>query len=85
MAHSSLASSIADFLADLSRQGRSVHTLRAYRGDLAAFTRIFDGAPQQVTPRVLREYLATLAGKAPATRARHEASLASFLTWAYRA
>ena len=85
MAHSSLASSIADFLADLSRQGRSVHTLRAYHSDLAAFTRIFDGAPQQVTPQVLREYLATLAGKAPATRARHEASLASFLTWAYRA
>ena len=51
MAHSSLASSIADFLADLSRQGRSVHTLRAYRGDLAAFARNFAGTPQEITPR----------------------------------
>jgi hypothetical protein len=33
MAHDSLSASIADFLADLARQGRSVHTLRAYRGD----------------------------------------------------
>ncbi|MGH3780096.1 MAG: tyrosine-type recombinase/integrase [Pseudonocardiaceae bacterium] len=32
-----------DFLADLARQGRSVHTLRAYRGDLAAFARNFAG------------------------------------------
>lgn len=85
MAHGSLTASIADFLADLARQGRSVHTLRAYRSDLAAFTRAFDGTPQDITPQVLRTYLTTLATKAPATRARHEASLASFLAWAYRA
>jgi site-specific recombinase XerD len=85
MAHGSLAASIADFLADLARQGRSGHTLRAYRGDLAAFTRTFAGTPQDITPQILRTYLTTLATKAPATRARHEASLASFLGWAYRA
>jgi site-specific recombinase XerD len=85
MAHDSLSASIADFLADLARQGRSVHTLRAYRTDLAAFTRNFAGAPQEITPQVLRTYLTTLATKAPATRARHEASLASWMGWAYRA
>lgn len=81
----SLSASIADFLADLARQGRSGHTLPAYRSDLAAFTRNFAGTPQEITPQVLRTYLTTLATKAPATRARHEASLASWMGWAYRA
>jgi integrase/recombinase XerD len=85
MAKDLMASSIEDFLADLGRQGKSAHTLRAYRSDLTAFTRFFDGTPGQITPPVLRDYLATLAEKAPATRARHEAALASYLAWAYRA
>jgi integrase/recombinase XerD len=85
MAHRSLTSSIEDFLADLARQGRSVHTLRAYRTDLTAFTRTFAGTPQDITPQILRTYLTTLTDKAPATRARHEASLASWMGWAYRA
>lgn len=39
----------------------------------------------EVTAGVLREYLATVADKAPATRARREASVAALLAWAYRA
>jgi site-specific recombinase XerD len=76
---------IAEFLADLARQGRPASTIRAYRSDLADFTRFHPGPLTSVTPAVLRAYLATLAGKAPATRARREAALSSLLAWAYRA
>jgi len=62
-----------------------IHTVRAYRRDLADFTRFHPGPLTSVTPAVLRAYLATLAGKAPTTRARREAALSSLLAWAYRA
>jgi integrase/recombinase XerD len=76
---------VAEFLADLARQGRSANTIRAYRSDLGDFTRFHPGPLALVTPAVLRAYLATLADKVPATRARREAALASLLAWAYRA
>ena len=76
---------VAEFLADLARQGRSANTVRAYRSDLADFTRFHPGPLTSVAPAVLRAYLATLAGKAPTTRARREAALSSLLSWAYRA
>ena len=74
----------SDFLGDLERAGKSPHTIRGYRSDLAAFRRHYTGPPEDIDPGVLRGYLQTLADKSPATRARHEASLASFLAWAYR-
>ena len=76
---------VAEFLADLARQGRSANTIRAYRSDLGHFTRVHPGPLALVTPAVLRAYLATLANKMPTTRARREAALASLLAWAYRA
>jgi integrase/recombinase XerD len=76
---------VAEFLTDLARQGRSANTIRAYRSDLGEFTRFHPGPLASVTPAVLRTYLATLADKVPATRARREAALASLLAWAYRA
>ncbi len=42
------------------------------------------GPLESVTAAVLRSYFATQAHLAPATRARREAALASFLRWAYR-
>jgi len=73
------------FLADLARQYRPASTVRAYRSDLSDFARFHAGSLAEVTASVLRSYLATLTGRAPATRARREAALASLLAWAYRA
>jgi integrase/recombinase XerD len=73
------------FLTDLARRHRPASTIRAYRSDLSDFARFHAGSLAEVTASVLRSYLATVAGKAPATRARGEAALASLLAWAYRA
>jgi integrase/recombinase XerD len=76
---------VEDFLTDLARAGKSAHTVRAYRSDLRDFTRFFTGPIERITAGVLRAYLGGLADKAPATRARREAALASLFAWAYRA
>lgn len=76
---------VAEFLTDLTRAGKSANTVRAYRSDLRDFARFFTGPIDQITASVLRQYLASVAAKAPATRARREAALASLLAWAYRA
>ncbi len=73
-----------DFLADLANADRSAHTRANYRSDLAAFARHYDGPLSGVTAVVLRGYFATLSDLAPATRARRQAALSSFLGWAYR-
>jgi integrase/recombinase XerD len=75
---------VADYLADLANAGRPATTRRAYASDLAAFTHYYAGPADGVTAMVLRGFFATLDGLAPATRARKQASLSSFLTWAYR-
>jgi len=85
MANSPMVTTVEDFLTDLTRAGRSPNTVRAYRSDLADFDRFFPGPIDQITAGVLRAYLGSLADKAPATRARREAALASVLAWAYRA
>jgi site-specific recombinase XerD len=77
-----IAATVAEFLTDLTRAGKSANTVRTYRNDLARF---FTGPIDQITAGVLRQYLASVADKAPATRARREAALASLLAWAYRA
>lgn len=73
-----------DFLADLAHADRSAHTRANYRSDLAAFARYYDGPLSGVTTVVLRGHFATLSDLAPATRARRQAALSSFLGWAYR-
>lgn len=79
---------IAAFLTELAQANRSAHTCRAYATDLQQFAvwHRARGAPAlpAVTPALLRDYFATLVHLCPATRARKQAALASFLTWAYR-
>ncbi len=77
-----LAGPVGDFLTDLATAGRSPHTIRGYRCDLASFARYHPGGLQTVDVGVLRGFLATLAGLAPATRARRQAALAAFCAWA---
>jgi len=64
------AAPVRDFLADLRAAGRSPHTIRGYRGDLAEFAQHHAGDIDQVDVPVLRAYFAAIAGRAPATRAR---------------
>jgi integrase/recombinase XerD len=75
---------VAEYLADLANAGRPATTLRAYTSDLAAFTRYYAGPAAGITAQLLRGFFATLDGLSPATRARKQASLSSFLAWAYR-
>jgi site-specific recombinase XerD len=80
------------YLTHLASAGKSVHTVRAYRQDLADFVRwheqttaeAFD--PQAVLPRDItayRSYLMTR-GKKPATVNRRLVALQRFYTWAQR-
>ncbi len=79
-----LGHAIGDFLADLTHANRAAGTVRAYRTDLASFARFHRGPLESVTAAVLRSYFTTQVHLAPATRARREAALASFLRWASR-
>ncbi len=67
----SYARSIGDFLTDLTNGGRSPHTVRGYRGDLAAFAAHRPGGADTIDVGVLRGCLATLTGLSPATRVRY--------------
>jgi len=86
-----LTAAIEDFLLFLSAErGYSVHTVRAYRTDLAqlaafARDRLIDEAGD-VTLELLREWLwlGTQAGLARATLARRSASARSFTAWLAR-
>ena len=73
-----------EFLAELEHANRSPHTRRAYAADLASFRAHYDGPLSGITADTLRGYFTTISGSAPATRARKQAALASFLSWAYR-
>lgn len=79
-----LGSLVADFLTDLENAGRSPHTITNYRCDLRRLVAFCPGGLPQITTETLRRFFATLADKAPATRARIQASVNSFLTWCYR-
>ena len=73
-----------DFLTDLENAGRSRHTVVNYRCDL---TRLIDFSPaglSSLSPPHLRRFFATRADKAPATRARLQASVNAFLAWCYK-
>ncbi len=79
-----LEAAMGDFLADLAHANRSAHTRRAYASDLAAFRAYYGGPLSGITAETLRGYFATFSASAPSTRARKQATLASFLSWAYR-
>lgn len=75
---------VVEFLAELEHANCSPHTLRGYASDLAQFGAFHSGGIADVTPEVLRAFGTACAHLAPATRARKQAALSSFLTWAYR-
>jgi len=80
----SLDELVAEFIVDLEHANRSHHTLRAYTSDLRQFVAFYQGPAVDVTPAVVRAFEATLLHLSPATRARKQAALSSFLAWAYR-
>ncbi len=80
----SLHGAIKDFLADLAHSNRSIHTRRVYAADLQEFAAFYSGPLDGISPEVLRAYFAGWTHLSPATRARKQAALASFLSWAYR-
>jgi integrase/recombinase XerD len=78
----SLESQVATFLADLAHANHSPHTCRAYATDLAQLCVFHKGQIQTITADVLRTFFEMHAHLCPATRARKQAAVASFLTWA---
>jgi len=75
---------IEAFLTDLKNANRSPHTLRAYATDLQRLAAFYQGPPEKITVVHLRTFLETFNHLKPATRARKQAALNSFFTWAYR-
>lgn len=80
-----LSDLIARFLQELQNANRSRNTILNYRADLGRFARHV-GAQMPVenlSRAAVQNYLATLGDKALTTRARHQASLKSFLKWCH--
>jgi site-specific recombinase XerD len=75
---------VALFLADLAHANHSPQTCRAYATDLAQLCIVHQGSVQTITVQVLRNLFEMHAHLRPATRARKQAAVACFLTWAER-
>lgn len=73
------------YLRELQTANRSPHTITNYRADLRAFLRyVGDAMPvENLSRQAVQNYLASLDGKAATTRARHQASVKSFLKWCH--
>src|SRR6266550_6705736 len=78
----SLKSLVTTFLADLAHANRSPQTCRAYATDLAQLCAFYRGPVQTITAEVLRTFFGRYTHLRPATRARKQAAVARFLTWA---
>src|SRR3989440_11005566 len=78
----SLASLVTTFLADLAHANHSPQTCRAYATDLTQFCVFHQGLIQTITADVLRTFFEMHSHLRPATRARKQAAVARFLTWA---
>jgi integrase/recombinase XerD len=78
----SLEIQVATFLADLAHANHSLQTQRAYASDLAQLCAFHQGPMQTITAEMLRKFFGTHAHLRPATRARKQAAVARFLTWA---
>ena len=72
------------FLRDLKNANKSSQTIRAYRSDLIAFIAHCPDDLAQVDVSYLRSFFAQWDHLKPATRARKQSSVASFLQWLYR-
>jgi integrase/recombinase XerD len=75
---------VTTFLADLARANHSPQTRRAYATDLAQLSVFHQGSVQAITAEVLRNFFEMHVHLRPATRARKQAAVACFLTWAER-
>jgi integrase/recombinase XerD len=78
----SLEVQVATFLADLVHANHSPQTRRAYASDLVQLCAFHQGPIQTITAEVLRKFFETHTHLRPATRARKQAAVARFLTWA---
>ncbi|HJT58976.1 MAG TPA: tyrosine-type recombinase/integrase [Ktedonobacteraceae bacterium] len=78
----SLEIQVATFLADLAHTNHSPQTRRAYASDLAQLCAFHQGPAQTITAEVLRKFFERHTHLRPATRARKQAAVARFLTWA---
>ena len=80
-----LSDLVERFLQELQGANRSRHTVLNYRSDLRAFVRhVGSQMPvENLSRQAVQNYLATLSDKAPTTRARHQASVKSFLKWCH--
>src|SRR2546429_62018 len=78
----SLESLVATFLTDLAHANHSPQTCRAYATDLTQLCAFHQGSVQTITAEVLRTFFGTHAHLRAATRARKQAAVARFLTWA---
>jgi integrase/recombinase XerD len=79
-----LRASVDRFLGDMNRANHSPHTQRAYKTDLAQFAALAPVSLKEVSTDALRAFGQSIESMAPATRARKQASLANFLSWACR-
>ncbi|WP_433169890.1 tyrosine-type recombinase/integrase [Kribbella sp. CA-247076] len=79
-----MAGQVRDFLADCEFAGKTAHTIRAYRGDLAQLAAHTDRDVTGVDAGVLRSWAASIADLATSTRARKQAAVAAFCRWAVR-
>lgn len=77
----SLVDLAEEYLGDLASEHKSPHTIRNYRSDLGSFLEFYQGIPEKLSASILRAYFQTYEGRAPATQARHRASLKSFFRW----
>jgi len=73
---------VSIFLADLAHANHSPQTQRAYAADLAQLCIFHQGPVWTVTAEVLRTFFGMHVHLRPATRARKQAAVARFLTWA---
>lgn len=78
----SLESLVALFLTDLAHASHSPQTRRAYATDFAQLRALHQGSVQTINAEVLRTFFGMHAHLRPATRARKQAAVARFLTWA---
>ncbi len=75
---------VASFLTDLTHADRSFHTRHAYGTDLAQLCAFYRGPVQAITAETLRNFFRTHLHLRPASRARKQAAVARFLTWAHQ-
>ena len=75
---------IERFLLDLTTTNKSPQTRRVYRADLTALAQIAPIHLAQLDVEHLRQFFAQYHHLKPATRARKQAAVASFLRWAYQ-